>query len=594
MDAMDKTGNWGSDYLARLMRCLGLEYIALTPGSSFRGIHDSLVNHLGNHAPEILTTLHEEHAVAIAHGYAKVTGKPMGAFLHANVGLMHGAMAIFNAWCDRVPMLVFGATGPVDGARRRPWIDWLHTTKDQASMVRSFLKWDGEPASLAAARDDMLRAYRIASTPPCGPTYLCFDSELQEAWFDALPGFPSVERYDPPTPSVPAPALVADLAQRLLAARAPVILAGRVSRKEDDWARRVALAEHLGAKVITDFKVPGAFPTWHPLHTAPAGYALDRRAIEVLKAADLILSLDWLDLAGTLHTAFGTAEPGAYLVQVSLDESLHQGVGGEQQAAAPADAYAMCCPDAFTGCLLSELRRRSKPAMAAQARAAATGTGERVPGTGDPHAGEMSVSAFASQMSEFLERQRPACLVRTNLGWPGDAHVLDHPLDYLGYDGGGGVGSGPGMAVGAALALRGESRLPVAVLGDGDFLMGATALWTAVNYRIPLLVVVANNRSFYNDEIHQERVALLRGRPVENKGIGQRIEGIDIAALAHSMGAEGFGPVSSAAELQTALDEALARVRAGGVAVIDALVAREYGAAMASGLMRHAQVEESS
>lgn len=169
---------WGSDYLAALLRHLGLEYVALNPGASYRGLHDSLVNYLGDESPKMLTVLHEEHAVAIAHGYAKVTGRPMGAILHANVGLMHGSMAIFDAYCDRVPVMVFGATGPVDSARRRPWIDWLHTSKDQGALVRSFIKWDAEPYSLEGARDAVLRARQIATTQPQGPIYVCFDSAL--------------------------------------------------------------------------------------------------------------------------------------------------------------------------------------------------------------------------------------------------------------------------------------------------------------------------------------------------------------------------------------------------------------------------------
>ena len=142
---------WGSDAIAEMIRALQVPYVVVNPGASFRGLHDSIVNHLGNSEPQMLLVLHEEHAVAIAHGYAKVTGKPLAAILHSNVGLMHGSMAIFNAWADRVPVLVFGATGPVDSAQRRPWIDWLHTSADQAALVRHFIKWDAQPASIPAA-----------------------------------------------------------------------------------------------------------------------------------------------------------------------------------------------------------------------------------------------------------------------------------------------------------------------------------------------------------------------------------------------------------------------------------------------------------
>jgi thiamine pyrophosphate-dependent acetolactate synthase large subunit-like protein len=592
---------WGSDYLADLLRHIGLEYVALNPGASYRGLHDSLVNYLGDEAPRMLTVLHEEHAVAIAHGYAKVAGRPMGAVLHANVGLMHGSMAIFDAYCDRVPVMVFGATGPVDTARRRPWIDWLHTSKDQGALVRTFVKWDAEPASLEAARDAVLRARQIATTLPQGPVYVCFDSTLQEAPCSGAPALPPLARYAAPQRPAARDSQARDLAQRLYSARRPVILAGRVSRDEEDWRRRVAFAEHCGATVLTDFKVGAAFPTWHPLHGAAPGYFMGEEGLAVLREADVVLSLDWVDLAGTLRTAWGAIEAPAHVVQVSLDQTLHNGYGGEHQGLAGIDTYLMCDPDEFVAQALEAARALGAARMApspAPGRetdippdAKKTRGAHRVDNADAHHgAGQDSIPmlAFAATVSAHLRRNAPACLIRTNLGWPGGSHPFAHPLDYLGYDGGAGVGSGPGMSVGAALALKTGPRLPVAVLGDGDFLMGVTALWTAARYGIPLLLVVANNRSFFNDEVHQEKVALARSRPVENKWVGQRLETpeIDIAGMARAQGAAAWGPVRTAQELDTALDAAIAAVRAGQLAVIDARVGKEYAPAMTKALTR--------
>src|SRR5690348_16950314 len=171
---------FGSDVVADTLRALDVPYIALNPGASYRGLHDSLVNYLGNSAPQMLLCLHEESAVAIAHGYAKVTGRAMAAALHSNVGLIHATMAIFNAWCDRMPVLLIGATGPVDAAKRRPWIDWIHTARDQGALVRPYTKWDDQPASPAAAREAILRAGWIANTAPRGPTYVNLDAGMQE------------------------------------------------------------------------------------------------------------------------------------------------------------------------------------------------------------------------------------------------------------------------------------------------------------------------------------------------------------------------------------------------------------------------------
>ena len=175
---------FGSDAVADALRALDIPYVALNPGASYRGLHDSLVNHLGNDAPQMLLCLHEEHAVAIAQGWAKVTGRPMLAAVHSNVGLMHATMAIFNAWCDRMPVMVLGATGPVDAAKRRPWIDWIHTAQDQGAIVRNYVKWDAQPASPAAAREALFRAAWLAGTAPDGPGLRQPRRRLQEAPLD--------------------------------------------------------------------------------------------------------------------------------------------------------------------------------------------------------------------------------------------------------------------------------------------------------------------------------------------------------------------------------------------------------------------------
>ena len=190
---------WCSDAIADMLRALDIPFVLLNPGASFRGLHDSLVNHLGNENPQMIVVLHEEHAVAIAHGYTKVTGRPLAAILHSNVGLMHGSMAIYDAWVDRVPVIVLGATGPVDAAKRRPWIDWIHTAQDQAALVRHFIKWDAQPASITAAQEALLRAKQIATTAPQGPVYVCFDAALQESQLTQKPAPVSYTHLTLPT-----------------------------------------------------------------------------------------------------------------------------------------------------------------------------------------------------------------------------------------------------------------------------------------------------------------------------------------------------------------------------------------------------------
>src|SRR5690349_17357260 len=215
---------FGSDVVADALRATGIPYIALNPGASYRGFHDSLVNYLGNERPQMLLCLHEESAVAIAHGYAKVTGRAMAAAVHSNVGLMHATMAMFNAWCDRMPMVVLGATGPVDATKRRPWIDWIHTAADQGALVRGYTKWDDQPASPVAAYEAILRANWIANTAPRGPTYINLDAGMQEEKLSEPVAPIETARYMPPMTAAPAPERVAAAAGLLRNATSPVIL----------------------------------------------------------------------------------------------------------------------------------------------------------------------------------------------------------------------------------------------------------------------------------------------------------------------------------------------------------------------------------
>ncbi len=567
---------WGSDAIAAMLRALDIPYLALTPGASYRGLHDSIVNYLGNTRPQMLLCLHEESAVAIAQGYAKTSGRMMGAVVHSNVGLMHASMAIFNAWCDRMPVLILGATGPWDAAKRRPWIDWIHTASDQGALVRDYTKWDNQPASVPAAYEAILRAAQIANTAPRGPTYINLDAALQEAKIGALPPLPDVKRHRAPDPVLPAAHLVDAAAKLLSGAKHPVILAGRASRGESGWKERVALAEKLQARVLTDIKLGAAFPTDHPLHAAPPATFLSPDTAKLLREADVVLALDWIDPAGVLKQAWGAEPVGAKVIQVSPDAHLHRGWSMDYQGLPPVDLYMMCEPEAAVPLLLDAVKARpaapvSKPAP--------------LP---DPAPDGVSIRTLADALNAAT-KGIDVCITRLPLGWNGAYRHFRHPLDYIGSEGGGGVGVGLGITVGAALALKGTGRLPVAIIGDGDFLMGATALWTATHYGVPCLVLVANNRSFFNDELHQERVAKERSRPVENRWIGQRISGpdIDLAMMARAQGAEGIGPVTKAAELRPAIEKGIQCVHGGAVCVVDVRVAPGYDTNLSASSASH-------
>jgi thiamine pyrophosphate-dependent acetolactate synthase large subunit-like protein len=570
---------FGSDVVADTLRALEIPYIALNPGASYRGLHDSIVNFLGNETPQMLLCLHEESAVAIAHGYAKVTGRAMAAAVHSNVGLFHATMAMFNAWCDREPVIVLGATGPVDAAKRRPWIDWIHTARDQGAIVRNYTKWDDQPASPAAAREALIRATWIANTAPKGPVYINLDAEMQEAKL-AEPLAPiDAARFMPQADPTASAELIKQAAAILKGAKHPVILMGRVSRSLDGWNDRVALAEALNAKVISDLKIGCGFPTDHPLHAgAPASNAMVPEAIEALKAADVVLALDWVDLAGGLRNALGPEAPKAQIINVSADFHIHNGWSMDHEILPPVDLLLPTTPDEAVPLLLAALggAKAHKPA-AAKAKAA----------TYEPSSGPLRVDDLARSLKAAVG-ERAVTLTHLPLSWNGATWPFHHPLDYIGSEGGGGIGGGPGVSVGAALALKGSGRLPIAICGDGDFCMGVTAIWTAVHYRIPLLFVVCNNRSFFNDELHQERVARIRNRPPENRWIGQRISDpdVDCAGLGRAQGAVGFDPVTKPSDLVPTFEKAIAAVEQGQVAVVDVRVEPGYSAVATAAMLR--------
>ncbi|MCC6780054.1 MAG: thiamine pyrophosphate-binding protein [Hyphomicrobiales bacterium] len=558
----DENVGWGSDIAAQMLRRLGIPFVSLNPGASYRGLHDSIVNHLGNERPGILLCLHEDHSVAIAHGYAKATGEPMACVLHSNVGLLHGMMSLFNAWCDRVPMIVLGATGPLDAEKRRPWIDWIHTSRDQGAFIRSIIKWDDLPSSPQALVESMCRANIATRSAPTAPVYICLDAGLKEMRLDKEPDWPDLSRFLPPAPPRPDQGAIRQAAALLADAQRPVIMLGRGARGAEHWQPRITLAERIGACVLTDLKLGAVFPTDHPAHHLPPFNVLPKTARELIGEADVVLALDWVDLGGALRQARAVGPVTARVIAATLDQNLHTGANMEYQALPAVDVAMAATTDPVVLDLLEALpagsRRdpwRTRPASKPKAGSGAAITMEQI----------------ATALRAAFNDPEKVSFCTLGRGWPVDIWPFQDGLSYLGKDGGGGLGSGPGLSVGAALALQAKGRHAVSMLGDGDFCMGVTAIWTAVRHRIPLLVLVNNNRSYFNDELHQQTVARTRGREVKNRWIGLRMDdpAPDIAKLAEAQGAVGIGPVERTAEVQAAISSGVSVLKAGGVCVID-------------------------
>ena len=572
-------GLYGSDLMVEVLRELGIRYIALNPGASYRGLHDSLVNFAPGEPPEIILCTHEEIAVALANGYTRATGSPMATALHNVVGLLHASMAIFNAWCDRTPMLNLGGGGPQDATLRRS-TDWVHTALVQGNLVRDFVKYDDQPYSLESVPESLLRAYRIATTDPKGPVYVCLDADLQEQRMNAPLLVPDARLYRAPAAPAPNPEALREAADLLVKAEWPVIVAGEVGRTPQALVPLRELAETLAAPVI-DADGRFAFPNTHPLDLTAARE-------QTLRAADVVLALDVPSLGVPLGPSVREREtlelavrPGTKIVHITLLECERQSFVSDTMwlvpVAVPIAAHtSIALPQLLELCRHQlgsqadaatriEARRASAAAMRTEAHKRSQAWIEQ-----NWHQKPISSARLYGELNSRLRGQSWALVHTHGRRW---REVLEVTESGHGIGGGRGAGVGYGLpaSIGAALGYKGSGRLCVSVLGDGDFLMTSNALWTAARYSIPLLIMVFNNRSYYNDEEHQERMAVRRERPVDNKGIGVDLKdpAPDLAAMARALSVEGFGPITEPDQLGPTLDRAIEIVRGGQPAVID-------------------------
>lgn len=567
------SASYGSDAVVDLLRDMGVRYVPLNPGSSFRGLHDSLVNHGGNRDPQLLLCLHEEIAVSLAHAYAKATGELAVAAVHDLVGLMHASMAVYDAFCDRTPVLVLGGSGPLDPALRRP-VDWTHSATTQAQLVRDFVVWDAEPATAAASVADLVRARQRALSAPRGPAYVSLDAGVQEQQLPGPAVLPDLLLHAPAPPVAADPKAIERAVDLLLGAERLVVIGGRVGLDTRSTTPLVMLVEALGAAYRDDRNCV-VLPTGHPQNATGDS--------TLLQDADVVLAVDVVDLPALL-TARGRGARGTQGLVApapAVIDLSHGDLGlraWSNAFSAPVERTVQLLADPLVG--LAQLNaalcrrldagrthrrreevRRRVSALRARQWAAVEGRWDDSP---------ISPARLVAETWRAVKDVEPLLCVRNTRTWPEGVWQFPGAGSYLGHSGGGGVGYGPGALVGGALAARDRGQLGVGIIGDGDLLMASGAFWTAAHYRIPLLAVVNDNSSFYNDEPHQAEVARHRGRPTQNSWIGMRMTDpcIDIAGLARSYGCWATGPVVDPAQLGAALDEAVGQARAGAVAVV--------------------------
>jgi acetolactate synthase-1/2/3 large subunit len=570
----------GGDFMVDVMKTLDFEFVAANPGSSFRGLHESLVNHGGNRAPEFITCCHEESSVAMAHGYFKVAGKPMAVLAHGTVGLQHASMAIYNAYCDRVPVYLV-AGNSIDATQRRPGVEWDHSVQDAAALVRDFIKWDDLPISLQHFAESAVRAYKIAMTPPMMPVLIVADGALQE---DPIPSeavlrIPKLTMAAPPQGDSGA---VAETARLLVAAENPVLVAGRLARTPAGMTRLVELAELLQAPVIDQGERMNV-PSRHSLNHSD-------RARELVGAADVILGLELTDFWGTvdayrdqLHrTSRPMTKPGATLVSITAGDLFGKSNYQDQQRypevdiamAADAEATLPSLIEAVKRNLTADRRRvfdergrklaEIRQRLLERARTEATYAWDASPIS----TARLSAELWAQIKDSDWALVSPIDFVSR---WPMRLWSFDKPYQYIGASGGAGVGYGAPAAVGAALAHKKHGRLVVSIQADGDLMYAPGVLWTAAHHRIPLLSVMHNNRAYHQEVMHIQRMANRHQRGVTTAGIGTTIENpnIDYAGLARSLGVHAEGPVTDPKELGGAIKRALDVVKRGEPALVD-------------------------
>jgi acetolactate synthase-1/2/3 large subunit len=571
----------GSDYMLDVFKSLGFEYFFANPGSSFRGLHESVINYGGNRSPELITCCHEESSVAMAHGYFKAEGKPIAVMAHGTVGLQHASMAIYNAWCDRVPVYVI-LGNHADAAIRRG-AEWYHGVQDAAAMVRDYTKWDDFPWSLTHFAESAVRAYQVAMTPPMAPVVMVLDGGLQEHPVSKNEHLP-VPRLTMPAAPAGERGAVEEAARMLVAAENPVFVADRLARTPNGMTLLVELADVLQAGVIDEGSRMN-FPSRHPLNQT-------QRARAAVADADLIVGLESADFWGRvnavrdqLHRSTSRlAKANAKLMTISTGDlyirANYQDFRRLQDVdlamAADAEATLPALIDAVRRLVTGDRRRvfQERGAKLAQASRAAA-EANRVAATYAWDASPVSVARLCAEVWAQI-RNDDWSLVSSyysndQTNWPRRLWNFDKRYQWLGHAGGGGIGYGAPASVGAALANRTYGRLSVAIQTDGDMMYAPGVLWTAAHHRIPLLSVMNNNRQYHQEAMHVQRMCNARNRGIDRGEIGSQLSepNIDYARLAQSMGIYAEGPITNPNDLAPALARAVAVVKKGEPALVD-------------------------
>jgi acetolactate synthase I/II/III large subunit len=578
-------GKPGSDFMVDVIKTLDIKYLPANPASSYRGIHESLINYGKNTMPEFLTCMHEESAVGMCHGYFKATGKPLMTLVHGVVGLQHATMAVYNAWCDRVPVLIVGGND-LDAAHRAPGVPTFHSGQDINAIVRDYTKWDDNPVSAQHFAQSFVRMYKIATTPPYGPVMMALDGGLQmepaRDFGEAL----YIPKYFPSAPPAGDSGAVKEAARLLVNAERPVIVVDRAARTPAGIPLLIELAELLQAPVVDQGNRMN-FPNTHYLS----------RPSVVVQQADVIIGMELSDYWATVNTfldngneGFGQdvpkVKPNTKLISISsvdlLTKSNYQDFQRFQSidVSMPGDAEATL--PSLIEAVKSQLSNDRKDALAKRGNAIREAHLKGLEATKQAAAiawDATPISTARLLMETYGQiKDLDWSLVSTSgntSDWANRLWPMEKHYQWLGASGGYGVGYGAPGSVGAALGNRDLGRFSVSIQSDGDLMYAPGVLWTAARHKIPLLAVMHNNRGYHQEVMHIQRLSNFRDR-VANIGndlapIGTSIMNPDIQyhQLAQSMGWWAKGPITDPADLGPAIKEAVAVVKSGQPALVN-------------------------
>jgi len=573
-------GKPGSDFMLDVIKSLNIDYVFTNPASSCRGLHDSIITYGDNKKPELMTCMHEESATAMAHGYFKVAGKPAIAMCHGTVGLQHATMGIYNAWCDRAPVIMMVGNSS-DSVTRRPGVPTTHSVQDPAAIVRDILKWDDNPGSLQHFAESLVRAYRIAMTPPHEPVLMVLDTDLQEQAIKD-PASLRIPKYSIPAPPMGESNAVREVARLLVNAENPVIVADRCARSQAGVKSLVELAEALNCTVI-DQGGRMNFPNLHPLYA--------RGSAQVARA-DVILGLELTDFFGTVNEFIDNTEAeqssrikeGTKLISIGSGDLFIHSNYQDFQRYQGVDISLAADAEATLPSLVEAVKREINPARKTviekrgqAARAAYDQAKDRMRSDAAAAAWDASPVSSARLVAELwplIKNDDWALVGRSLGGWPSRMWSFDKHYQHIGGSGGAGVGYNLPSAVGGALAHKEHGRLVVNIQPDGDCMYAPGAIWTAAHHKIPMLTVMNNNRAYHQEVMHLQRMATWRQRKMDRWHIATTIRDpyMNFAKLADAMGVAGIGPIETPADLGPALKRGIDIVKKGEPVVIDVVM----------------------